>query len=133
MVVSNPCDRTITWQHANGNWTYIIPRPLDGGTVIGGTREPNDWRVDIDIETRHEVLVRAANMYPPIITNGLPPNEGGFHVLFDIVGRRPTRHGGPRVATESLGDKTVVHAYGFGGMGYEISWGAAAEILRLLE
>ena len=72
-------------------------------------------------------------MEPSIITNGLPPNEGGFEIIADIVGRRPTRRGGPRVELEGLGDKKIVHAYGLGGRGYETSWGVAAEVLRLVE
>lgn len=63
----------------------------------------------------------------------LPPNDGGFHVLFDIVGRRHTRHGGPRVMAEDVGNKTDVHAYGIGGSGFEASWGIVGEVLRLVE
>ena len=55
-------------------------------------------------------------MEPSLITNGLPPNEGGFKVIGDIVGRRPTRTGGPRVEVEKLDrGRIVVHAYGLGG------------------
>jgi hypothetical protein len=133
IIVSNPCDRTITRQHADGNWTFIIPRPLNGGTIVGGTKEPNDYNPYVDPKSREEFLERAAQMYPPIITNGLPPNEGGFNVISDIVGRRPSRTGGPRVAAEVSGDKVFVHAYGLGGRGYETSWGVAAEVLRLVK
>jgi hypothetical protein len=54
-------------------------------------------------------------------------------MILDIVRRRPTRHGGLRVAIESVSDTTVVHAYGVGGMGYEICWGVGAEVLRLFK
>ena len=72
-------------------------------------------------------------MYPSIITNGLPPSDGGFTVVSDIVGRRPTRRGGPRIEQEQMGAKTIIHAYGFGGRGYETSWGAAAKVLKLIK
>lgn len=86
----------------------------------------------MDISTRENLLARAAELYPPIITNGLPPTGGGFKVLADIVGRRPTRHGGPRIEMEETGSKTVIHAYGLGGRGFETSWGVADKVLALL-
>ena len=43
IIVSNECDRTISHHWADGSSTIIIPRPLGGGTVIGGTKEPNNW------------------------------------------------------------------------------------------
>ena len=133
VIVANPCDRTITLQHADGNWTFIIPRPLNGGTVIGGTKEANDWSSHVDISTRESILLRAAELYPPTITERLSPNNGGFKVLSDIVGRRPTRQGGARIEREDFGDKIIIHAYGLGGRGFETSWGVAAEVLKLVK
>ena len=49
-----------------------------------------DWNPYPEIATRQKLLARAAEMYPPIISNGLPPNPRGFKVISDIVGRRPT-------------------------------------------
>lgn len=43
IIVSNPCDRTISHHWADGSSTVIVPRPLGGGTVIGGTKEPGNW------------------------------------------------------------------------------------------
>ena len=34
---------------------------------------------------------------------------------------------------EDVGNKTVVHAYGIAGSGFEPSWGIASEVLRLVE
>lgn len=52
-----------------------------------------------------------------------------------MVGRRPTRVGGMRIEVESRklesGQGCVVHAYGAGGRGYEISWGVAQEVAGL--
>jgi len=101
--------------------------------VVGGTKQPNDYNPYVDKKTRETILEKAAQMYPPIITNGLPPNKGGFQVISDIVGRRPTRNGGPRIEAEVLDGKTIVHAYGLGGSGVEMSWGVAAEAVRLVE
>lgn len=60
-------------------------------------------------------------------------------VISDIVGRRPTRHGGMRIEIEERRiphpnkdmNCSVIHAYGAGGRGYEISWGVANEVLTL--
>lgn len=43
IVVSNRFDKTVSHHWADGSSTVIIPRPLDGGTVIGGTKEPDNW------------------------------------------------------------------------------------------
>lgn len=39
---------------------------------------------------------------------------------------RPFRAAGPRIETETIGDKRVVHNYGHGGSGWSLSWGSAA-------
>jgi glycine/D-amino acid oxidase-like deaminating enzyme len=39
---------------------------------------------------------------------------------------RPFRAAGPRIETERVGEKTVVHNYGHGGSGWSLSWGSAA-------
>lgn len=81
------------------------------------------------MEVRDELLRNFAATYPPI----LHPN-GGFEVLRDIVGRRPTRLGGPRLDVENIDEhKTVVHAYGLGGRGYELSWGVAWEVMLMVK
>lgn len=39
---------------------------------------------------------------------------------------RPFRAAGPRIETEQVGRKLVVHNYGHGGSGWSLSWGSAA-------
>ena len=48
-----------------------------------------------------------------------------------VVGLRPYRASGFRVAAESVGDKLVVHNYGHGGCGVTLSWGTADLATRL--
>ncbi len=38
---------------------------------------------------------------------------------------RPFRAQGPRIETERVGEKTVVHNYGHGGSGWSLSWGSS--------
>lgn len=45
LVISNPCTETISYQTADGEAVVIIPRPMHGGTLIGGTKEVNNWLV----------------------------------------------------------------------------------------
>lgn len=98
---------------------------------MGGTKEPNDWASQASLETRDVILQRAAAMFPQILNA-----EGRFDVIEDIVGRRPTRKGGLRLEIELLGqqdaNRKIVHAYGAGGRGYELSWGIAEEVVGLV-
>lgn len=45
IAVANRCDKTVSHHWSDGSTTVIIPRPLGGGTIIGGTKEPNNWYV----------------------------------------------------------------------------------------
>ncbi|KAK1767167.1 hypothetical protein QBC33DRAFT_539425, partial [Phialemonium atrogriseum] len=128
-LVSNPSDATVTRQNADGSWTFCVPRNFYGGTVIGGTKEPDNWDPEPSAEVRNRLLSTFAATYPQI----LGPT-GKFEVIRDIVGRRPTRRGGLRLETEEIGEekKVVVHAYGLGGRGYELSWGVAQEVVKLV-
>ncbi|SPO02247.1 related to FAD dependent oxidoreductase superfamily [Cephalotrichum gorgonifer] len=127
-VVANPAPLTYTRQYADGRWSFIIPRNFHGGTIIGGTKEPNDWSDTPSLATRERILRDAAETYPEMLGK-----DGKFHVLRDIVGRRPTRKGGMRLEREVIeGAGTVIHAYGLGGRGYEMSWGVAEAVFELM-
>lgn len=127
-LVANACPATVTRQNADGSWTFSVPRNFDGGTIIGGTKEPNNWDSKPSLEVRETLLRKFTATYPQILGS-----EGKFTVMKDIVGRRPTRKGGMRLEAENLdGNKRIIHAYGLGGRGYELSWGVADEVARLL-
>ncbi|KAJ5098260.1 D-amino-acid oxidase [Penicillium argentinense] len=127
-LVRNPVSATITRQNADGTWSFCIPRPLDGGTIIGGTKQPNDWDPNPSSETRARLLANASKWFPFTLESG-----GQFDVIRDIVGRRPARKGGMRIEVEKLADgKSIVHAYGAGGRGFEISWGVAEDTAGLM-
>ena len=65
----------------------------------------------------------------PIIP--LAPIRASADRVFDVtVCLRPFRAAGPRIETEQVGDKLVVHNYGHGGSGWSLSWGSGAIAVR---
>lgn len=128
-------DKTITTQKKDGTWSFVIPRSFNGGTVIGGTKEIGNWDLDPSEETRARLLKAAQ----PIIPQACSQKQDleSLKVIKDVVGRRPAREGGMRVETEAKdttwGVKHVIHAYGAGGRGYELSWGVADEVAELVK
>lgn len=127
-LVRNSVSATITRQNEDGTWSFCIPRPLDGGTIIGGTKQPHDWDPNPSPEIRTQLLTNASKWFP------FAPESGGqFDVIRDIVGRRPAREGGLRIEVEQVGDgKNIVHAYGAGGRGFELSRGVAEDATALM-
>lgn len=128
-LVAEDCDATVTRQNADGTWTFCVPRGFEGGTIIGGTKETNNWDPEPSVEMREQLLGKFAETYPKILGG-----KTELTVLRDIVGRRPTRDGGPRVEGEVIpGGGFVMHAYGLGGRGYELSWGVAEAVVEGVE
>ena len=130
LVADKTCSETITRQNADGSWSFCIPRGFDGGTIIGGTKEPDDWNPNPVPETRARLLRNFAAGIPRALGD---VDVHDLRVIHDIVGRRPTRKGGMRLEKEAVaGNKCVIHAYGLGGRGYELSWGVADRVAKLL-
>ncbi|KAK7743625.1 hypothetical protein SLS53_004160 [Cytospora paraplurivora] len=118
---------TVTRQNADGSWSFCVPRNFEGGTVIGGTKEPDNWDTEPSQEVRERLCRNFVATYPSIADE-----SGSVRVLKDIVGRRPARHGGARLEREEgAPGKTIIHAYGLGGRGYEMSWGVAETVASL--
>lgn len=79
----------------------------------------------------------------PELTDG--KGVESLDVVRHNVGLRPSRHGGPRLEAEQMGDiGLVVHNYGIhlrtkklktgaSGAGYQSSWGMAIKAAELLE
>jgi len=69
---------------------------------------------------------RGPSVYRPVFA----PIRASLNRLFDItVCLRPFRAQGPRLDTEQVGGKLVVHNYGHGGSGWSLSWGSAHVVL----
>lgn len=129
---------------AGGTVTYIIPRPSPHGHVLlGGTYQKNNWDLSVDFETA-KTIWECCTEFIPIL------KAESTQVVSHNVGLRPARENGPRIELEWMDlplrrdfmhghgrgiarKYPVVHCYGFGGAGYQGSWGAAEEAVDLLE
>ncbi|OKL55477.1 hypothetical protein UA08_09227 [Talaromyces atroroseus] len=133
--------KTVTKQAKDGSWSFIIPRGFDGGTIIGGTKEPENWDSEPSLHTREHLLTAGQGLLLYACEASKNHDDAlsswrNKRVIADVVGRRPTRQGGMRIEPEerllSNGNKkNVIHAYGAGGRGFEISWGVAAEVAEM--
>ncbi|KAM5535827.1 hypothetical protein V8D89_010445 [Ganoderma adspersum] len=135
---------------ADGNVTYIIPRPWPNAsgftTILGGKYQEGNWDTSFSAADAQGILDRCAKLVPAI-------KDKDTKILKHNVGLRPARKGGPRVEAEWLeipcktewittgedsasaaatGKVLVVHAYGFGSAGYQMSWGAAEDVGSLV-
>lgn len=120
---------TITHQVISTNeWIFTIPRPCDGGLIVGTTREIGNTDPAPSQEATAVLLGRAKRIFPGLFVDGRPPP-----IVSVNVGFRPGRKGGSRVEAESIDGRQVVHAYGIAGMGFEASYGMALDAVRLLK
>lgn len=110
------------------NITYLLPRPHSGTTILGGTKQVNDWSGEVNLQTTAEILERAKQFAPELLDA-----NGDFEVVSEQVGLRPGRKGGARVEIEELNGGAIVvcHAYGHAGAGYQNSMGSAGKVVRL--
>jgi len=60
-----------------------------------------------------------------------PIRASADRIVAVSVCTRPFRLQGPRIETERVGRKTIVHNYGHGGSGWSLSWGSAELAVRL--
>ncbi|CAI9630314.1 unnamed protein product [Alternaria burnsii] len=108
--------------------TYVFPRPLGGGVILGGSRQDNDWSAEWDEELGQDIMKRCCELCPEL---GKPED---LQIIAKNVGLRPSRKGGPRIETEMGKWKVpVVHCYGHAGAGYQSSWGSAERVLELVQ
>ena len=90
-----------------------------------------EYNTEVDVETSKGILERCLKLDSAISKDG---TVEGIDIVRHNVGLRPSRQGGHRVEAQKWNnDKVIVHAYGFGPAGYQASWGAAEEVLRLVK
>ena len=46
--------------------TYVFPRTLGGGVILGGSRQDNDWSNEWDPELEAQILERACKLAPEL-------------------------------------------------------------------
>lgn len=115
-------------REGDGYTAYCIPRPGSGTTILGGTKEKDNWSEEPDPETTRKILERNSYMVPELLTG----RDEGFEVISVQCGLRPGRKGGPRMEKEVVGGKRVVHAYGHASGGYQNSVGSARLVVQLV-
>ncbi|CDR40559.1 CYFA0S05e01838g1_1 [Cyberlindnera fabianii] len=120
-------NKTITHQSKEGLWTFVIPRPCHGGLILGGTKQLDDYQATPKDEDTAKLVERAKVLYPEVFI------DGKLDIRNINVGFRPARKGGIRIEAEKQGKDTIVHAYGAGGMGYELSYGVAKKVAKLVD
>ncbi|KAK4052589.1 hypothetical protein OIO90_004217 [Microbotryomycetes sp. JL221] len=129
---------------------YIIPRP-GGEAVCGGTYGTGNWDLSVDYDLSKAILEKCFALDPRISSTD---DISGIQVLRHNVGLRPSREQGPRLEAETISlpsrslnpfaiagaddqarktTGTIVHAYGVGPAGYQVSWGVAEEVAGLVE
>ncbi|PWY79222.1 FAD dependent oxidoreductase superfamily [Aspergillus heteromorphus CBS 117.55] len=122
-------DNCRTMYFRNGReYTYVIPRPMSGGVVLGGVKQADDLSPDPDMAIAQDEIARAHRLAPEVV-----PESPADDALSYIVGIRPSRKGGFRLDAEKLGSRVVLSAYGFGGGGYAFSYGVADALVKMVE
>ncbi|GMF06950.1 unnamed protein product [[Candida] boidinii] len=125
-------NKTVTHQMANGDWSFVIERPFDGGFILGGTKTLNSLNSQPDEEQTKSLLFNGEQRFPELMITD-KNGQKKFDVLGINVGFRPARYGGVRIEREVIKGHNIVHCYGFGGSGYEMSWGAAEKVLDIIQ
>jgi D-amino-acid oxidase len=106
-------------EHPDG-MVYALPHPR--WVVCGGTDVVGSWDTEPDPRV-HEAIVSRVRSVVPELADAV--------VLGSRVGLRPVAPS-VRLARHPLGDREVVSNYGHGGAGVTLSWGCAAEVVRLV-
>jgi D-amino-acid oxidase len=124
VLVSNPGLRTSVRDEDNpAGLTYVHPRSRD--VVLGGTFDLDASDCTPSAATGEAILARCIALIPEL---------RGARVIDHLVGLRPARHGGVRLAIDPVGlpdGVQLIHNYGHGGAGVTLGWGCADEVVTL--
>ncbi|MDQ7904278.1 FAD-dependent oxidoreductase [Phytohabitans sp. ZYX-F-186] len=101
--------------------TYILPQ--GDRVVLGGTAQPGRRSLRLDRSEARRILERCVAVNPLLAKATVREHR---------VGVRPSRRS-VRVERVELNGGHVIHNYGHGGSGVTLSWGCAAEVLRLVQ
>jgi D-amino-acid oxidase len=125
VLVTNPGLRTSVRDEENpAGLTYIHPRSRD--VVLGGTFERGATDCTPSPSIGREIIARCSVLVPEL---------RDARILDQLVGLRPAREGGVRLARDPVdlpGGVPLIHDYGHGGAGVTLAWGCADEVVRLV-
>lgn len=139
-------DQCHTLHFRNGKeYTYVIPRPLSNGVVLGGVKQQGNLyenagtlenslkanlsrSPEVDMDIARDEIARAHRLAPEIV-----PEQPAADKVSYIIGIRSSRKGGFRLESERKGNRVVLSAYGFGGGGYAFSYGIADALVKMVE
>lgn len=112
---------------------YILPRG-DGTFILGGTRLPNDWDETPRQTTTNKIIQRALHFMPFLAIPSKDESVKQVDIVGINVGLRPARSNGIRLERgQSIDEVPVIYSYGYGGFGYQCSWGAAFAARNLID
>lgn len=118
-------DRTVSRIRENGV-DYIIPRPSNGGVILGGCNWINSYYSGVDEELSKIIKNNVCAM------DSIMGNPEDLKVIKTSVGLRPMRVGGPRVEVDAQ-RPWLIHAYGLGGAGFQSSRGVSRAVSKLYD
>ncbi|KAJ5933291.1 hypothetical protein N7516_007780 [Penicillium verrucosum] len=122
-------DQCHTLYLRNGKeYTYVIPRPLSNGVILGGVKQQGNLSPEVDMDIAWDEIARAHRLAPEIV-----PEQPAADKVSYIIGIRPSRKGGFRLESERKGNRVVLSAYGFGGGGFAFSYGIADALVKMVE
>jgi D-amino-acid oxidase len=122
VIVANPGIEEFFFERSDtGSWAGYFP--YGDHVVLGGVAVEDDWSRTPDPDITAGILDRCTKV---------EPRFAGAEVLRVDVGLRPVRDT-PRLEAERIGDAVCVHNYGHAGTGVCWSWGAAADVVALLD
>ncbi|MGK5684104.1 FAD-dependent oxidoreductase [Actinoplanes sp. URMC 104] len=101
--------------------TYVVPRDHD--VVCGGTDDVGSWDESTHADVEAAVLARVTALVPEL---------AGQPVLSRAAGLRPARTS-VRLERVDGHARPVIACYGHGGAGFTLSWGEAADVVRLVQ
>ncbi|RDA95128.1 hypothetical protein CP533_2163 [Ophiocordyceps camponoti-saundersi (nom. inval.)] len=133
VLVRNECHPMITTSGTDDGdveTIYLMQRAGGGGTILGGTFDPDNWAAEPDPNTAIRIMRRAIEVCP-----NLAGGKGidGLSIIRHGVGLRPYRRDGVRIENEVTADGLrIVHNYGHAGWGYQGSYGLTMPRLQAL-
>ncbi|KAI0125100.1 FAD dependent oxidoreductase [Xylariales sp. AK1849] len=114
--------------HDSNEIVFIVPRN-DNILLIGGIAEPDQWRLDLTLESPiiRRMRERCEAFLPSLKSARLDPD-------YPLAqGLRPFRANNVRVERElRKAGSRIIHSYGQGGAGWSLSFGCAQDVAMLV-